>query len=204
MVSSILILLTFTIFATSYGAPIKVSFLSQFSKEDDIDALVPLEFQDDTELVESVNDVDEILTELLGTGIYDMDNYPNGMVEIDDIESALDGEEYIIVNEESLDAESIAEIQEDSKVLHEDKLEALSITEKIVTVAIEALEEFLLSEEADDGDLDSLETELDLWDDLEEAMEETDTVVVLDVEYTYAEIVEIIEDLEMQIIEITE
>lgn len=79
----------------------------------------------------------------------------------------------------------------------------MSITEKIDTVAIEALEEFLLSEEADDGDLDSLETELDLWDDLEEAMEETDTVVVLDVEYTYAEIVEIIEDLEIQIIEIT-
>lgn len=70
MVSSISILLTLTIFTTSFGAPIKVSFLSQFSKEDDIDALVPLEFQDDTELVESVNDIDEILTELLGTGIY--------------------------------------------------------------------------------------------------------------------------------------
>lgn len=45
----------------------------------------------------------------------------------------------------------------------------------------------------DDGDLDSLETELDLLDDLEEAMEEINIVMVLDVEYTYEEIVEIIE-----------
>lgn len=31
---------------------------------------------------------------------------------------------------------------------------------------------FLLSEEADDGDLDSLETELDFWDDLAKAKAE--------------------------------
>ncbi|OMJ82271.1 hypothetical protein SteCoe_17051 [Stentor coeruleus] len=181
----------------------QVSFLSQFSKSEDIDASVPEEFQDDTELVESVNDVDEMLTDLLGTGIYDMDNYPDGMLEVDDVEAALDEDQYILVDNVVYDSETIAQAQADSEALHDDKLEALSITEKIVTTAIEALETFYSSEEADDGDLDSLETELDLWDDLAEAMEETDTVVVLEEEYTYEEIIEIIEELEAEIAELS-
>lgn len=180
-----------------------LSFLSQFSKSEDIDASVPEEFQDDTELVESVNDVDEMLTDLLGTGIYDMDNYPDGMIEVDDVEAALDEGQYILVDDIAYDSETIADAQEDSEALHDDKLEALSITEKIVITAIEAIEEFYSSEEADDGNLESLETELDLWDDLAEAMEETDTVVVLEEEYTYEEIIEIIEELETEISELS-
>ena len=108
-----------------------------------------------------------------------------------------------MIDDEAYDLEMLSEAQDDSVLLHEDKLEALSITEKIVTTAVEALEVFLLSEEADDGDLDSLEVELDLWDDLAEAMEETDTVVVLEEEYTYAEIIDIIGELEAEIAELS-
>jgi hypothetical protein len=203
MVAGTNILCLFALVVLSLTENSHISFLSQFSKSDDIDASAPEEFQDDTELVDSVNDVDEMLTELLGTGEYDMDHYPNGMLEVDDVEAELDDGQYIMIDDEAYDLEMLSEAQDDSVLLHEDKLEALSITEKIVTTAVEALEVFLLSEEADDGDLDSLEVELDLWDDLAEAMEETDIVEVLEEEYTYAEIIDIIGELEAEIAELS-
>ena len=97
-----------------------VSFLSQMSKSEDIDAYVPEEFSDDVDLVEAVQDVDEMASDLLGTGEYDNDNFPTAMSELDDVQEYLDDDEYVIFDSEEYTDEKIEETQDLAEFLHEE------------------------------------------------------------------------------------
>ena len=174
-----------------------VSFLGQMSKSEDIDAYVPEEFSDDTDLVEAVQDVDEMATDLLGTGEYDNDNFPTAMDELDDVQEYLDDDEYVIFDNEEYTDEKIEETQDLAEFLHEDKIEELSKTGKMVAESIENLEEALLDEE--EPDEDDLAEELDAWIDLLESVDTDDVVVILEEEFTYEEIEAEIAEVEAEL-----
>ena len=174
-----------------------VSFLSQMSKSEDIDAYVPEEFSDDVDLVEAVQDVDEMASDLLGTGEYDNDNFPTAMSELDDVQEYLDDDEYVIFDSEEYTDEKIEETQDLAEFLHEDKIEELSKTGKMVAESIENLEEALLDEQ--EPDEDDLEEELDAWLDLLESVDTDDVVVILEEEYTYEEIEAEIAEVEAEL-----
>lgn len=174
-----------------------LSFLGQMSKSEDIDATVPESELDDLALVEEVEDVDEIASELLGTGEYDNDNFSDAMTELDEVQEELDEDQVVILDGTEYDSEDIEETQELAEFLHEDKIEELSTTGKVISESIENLEEDLLDES--ESDLDDLILELDAWVDVLEAMDTDDVITVLEEEYTYEEVEAEIAEIEAEI-----